>query len=164
MSEDTTTETSEDAPRPRPRRKLMIIAGAVVLTVAAGGGAAFFLGAIPGLGSEANSELDGEHAGVDEVLAFYELPEIVIRLEGGQGPYLKIATVLDLSSPDYLEEVQAVEPRLVDVLQTYLVELDADDIRGSAGVSRVRQELLRRVNDTIPHAARDILFKTLILQ
>jgi flagellar FliL protein len=87
-----------------------------------------------------------------------------VRLEGGEGQYLKLATVLDLRSEEALEAVKSVEPRLLDTLQTYLVELSPDDLRGTAGMYRVRQELLRRVNDTVPGTTMDVLFKTLIVQ
>ena len=40
---------------------------------------------------------DGEPAAVVDTAppVFYDMPEIVIRLDGGQGQYLKLATVLD---------------------------------------------------------------------
>ena len=78
---------------------------------------------------------------------FYDMPEIVIRLDGGQGQYLKLATVLDLEPEHAPDEIKAIEPRLLDMMQTYLIELKPDDIKGTAGMYRVRQELLRRVND-----------------
>jgi flagellar FliL protein len=95
---------------------------------------------------------------------FYDMPEIVIRLDGGQGSYLKLATVLDLAAEHTPDEMKAIEPRLLDVMQTYLIELKPEDIRGTAGMYRVRQELLRRVNDLAPGSTKDILFKTIILQ
>jgi flagellar FliL protein len=49
-------------------------------------------------------------------------------------------------------------------MQTYLIELKPEDIKGTAGMYRMRQELLRRVNDALPGSTRDVLFKTLILQ
>ena len=60
--------------------------------------------------------------------------------------------------------MKAIEPRLLDLMQTYLIELKPDDIKGTAGMYRVRQELLRRVNDLVPGSTKDILFKTIILQ
>ena len=62
------------------------------------------------------------------------------------------------------DQMKAIEPRLLDMMQTYLIELKPDDIKGTAGMYRVRQELLRRVNDVVPGSTKDILFKTIILQ
>jgi flagellar FliL protein len=143
------------------KKLLIIIAAAVILLVGAGGAAyVFLLGGGPA---------DGEHAEEVEVEdlpppVFYDMPEIVIRLDGGQGPYLKLATVLDLASEHSVEEIKAVEPRLLDAMQTYLIELKPDEIKGTAGMYRMRQELLRRINDALPGSTRDVLFKTLILQ
>ena len=72
--------------------------------------------------------------------------------------------VLDLAPEHTPEEIKAIEPRLLDMMQTYLIELKPDDIKGTAGMYRVRQELLRRVNDVVPGSTKDILFKTIILQ
>lgn len=143
------------------KKLLIIIAAAVILLGGAGGATYMFL-----LGGE---PAEGEHA--EEVEAeelpppvFYDMPEIVIRLDGGQGPYLKLATVLDLAAEHTAEEIKAVQPRLLDAMQTYLIELKPEDIKGTAGMYRMRQELLRRINDALPGSTRDVLFKTLILQ
>lgn len=144
------------------RKKLLIIVAAAVILLGGAGGAAymFLLG---------GSAAEGEHAEEAEAEelpppVFYDMPEIVIRLDGGQGPYLKLATVLDLAAEHSAEEIKAVEPRLLDAMQTYLIELKPDDIKGTAGMYRMRQELLRRINDALPGSTRDVLFKTLILQ
>ena len=146
---------------PRSRRKLFIIIGAVLVLVLAGGGAGayMFLGGKSKAGGEPQLAVDDAPPPI-----FYDMPEIVVRLDGGQGQYLKLATVLDLSSDKAPEAIKRVEPRLVDLMQTYLIDLKPDDLKGTAGMYRVRQELLRRINDAVPGSTRDVLFKTLILQ
>ena len=145
---------------PRSKKKLLIIVAAALLLLGGGGG----FGAYMFLGGEAPAE--GEAAEVADAPppVFYDMPEIVIRLDGGQGPYLKLATVLDLAPDHTPDEIKAIEPRLLDMMQTYLIELKPDDIKGTAGMYRVREELLRRVNDVVPGSTKDILFKTIILQ
>jgi flagellar FliL protein len=147
-------------PPKRSKRKLLIILAAALLVLGAGGG----FGAYMFLGGAAPA--DGEPAVVVDTTppVFYDMPEIVIRLDGGQGQYLKLATVLDLAPEHTPDQMKAVEPRLLDMMQTYLIELKPDDIKGTAGMYRVRQELLRRVNDVMPGSTKDILFKTIILQ
>jgi len=151
--------------KPKRGKKLLIIIAAAVLLLGGGGGGAaymFLLGGTPADGEHGEHAETVEEEGPPPV--FYEMPEIVIRLEGGQGKYLKLATVLDLAPDRTPEEIQAVQPRLMDQMQTYLIELKPEDIRGTAGMYRMRQELLRRVNDAVPGSTRDVLFKTLILQ
>jgi flagellar FliL protein len=147
-------------PPKRSKKKLLIIIAAALLVLGAGGG----FGAYMFLGGEGPA--DGETAAVVDTTppVFYDMPEIVIRLDGGQGPYLKLATVLDLAPEHTPDQMKAIEPRLLDMMQTYLIELKPDDIKGTAGMYRVRQELLRRVNDVVPGSTKDILFKTIILQ
>jgi flagellar FliL protein len=164
---DTKTEKGEEAAEAaaKPKRGLLpiIIIVVVTLVVGAGGGFAasmFAGGLLGGHGDEGELALNRQ----PEKPIFFELPEMVVRLEGGEGQYLKLATVLDLRSEEALETVKSVEPRLLDTLQTYLVELSPDDLKGTAGMYRVRQELLRRVNDTVPGTTMDVLFKTLIVQ
>jgi len=144
----------------RSKKKLLIIIAAVLLVLGAGGG----FGAYMFLGGEAPAEGEPAVAVDTTPPVFYDMPEIVIRLDGGQGPYLKLATVLDLAPEHTPDEIKAIEPRLLDMMQTYLIELKPDDIKGTAGMYRVRQELLRRVNDVVPGSTKDILFKTIILQ
>ena len=143
------------------RKKLLITIAAAVLLLGGAGAAAymFLLGGAPSEGHAEAAEAEDLPPPV-----FYDMPEIVIRLDGGQGPYLKLATVLDLAAEHSAEEIKAVEPRLLDMMQTYLIELKPEDIKGTAGMYRMRQELLRRVNDALPGSTRDVLFKTLILQ
>lgn len=150
----------EAAAPPKSRRKLLIIIGAVLaLLLAGGGGAYMFLGGKSKAGGEPELAVDDAPAPI-----FYDMPEIVVRLDGGQGQYLKLATVLDLSSDKAPQAIKRIEPRLVDLMQTYLIDLKPDDLKGTAGMYRVRQELLRRINDAVPGSTRDVLFKTLILQ
>ena len=56
-------------------------------------------------------------------------------------------------------------PRVIDQFQTYLRELRVEDIRGSAGVMRLKEELLRRVNLAVaPTPVHDVLLKEMIVQ
>ena len=57
-------------------------------------------------------------------------------------------------------------PRIEDTFQVYMRELRASDLAGSAGLYRLREELmLRRVNVAIhPARAEAVLFKDVIVQ
>jgi len=58
-----------------------------------------------------------------------------------------------------------MKPRFIDQFQMFLRELDLEDIRGAAGLQRVRQELLTRVNTiTAPIKVRNVLFKEFLVQ
>jgi flagellar FliL protein len=144
------------------KKKLLIIVAAALLVLGAGGGVGAYM--FLGKGEAPAGSEPAEPVADAAPPVFYDMPEIVIRLDGGQGSYLKLATVLDLAPDHTPDEMKAIEPRLLDVMQTYLIELKPEDIRGTAGMYRVRQELLRRVNDLAPGTTKDVLFKTIILQ
>jgi flagellar protein FliL len=56
-------------------------------------------------------------------------------------------------------------PRVVDQFQSYLRELRVDDLHGSAGVLRLKEELLRRINvAAAPYPVKDVLLKEMIVQ
>ena len=79
---------------------------------------------------------------------------------------MKLSVSLELKGGD--EAVKALEPvmpRVVDQFQTYLRELRVEDLSGSAGMFRLKEELLRRVNMAIePVQIQDVLFKEMIVQ
>jgi flagellar FliL protein len=56
-------------------------------------------------------------------------------------------------------------PRLQDMLQTYLREMRPEELRGSAGIYRLREELLGRANVVLaPVRVNDVLFTQLLIQ
>ena len=59
----------------------------------------------------------------------------------------------------------ALMPRMVDQFQAYLRELRLDDLKGSEGVVRLKEELLRRADvAAAPYKVRDVLLKQMIIQ
>ncbi len=53
----------------------------------------------------------------------------------------------------------------MDNFQVYLRELRIEDLKGSAGMYRLREELLTRVNAAIaPAKVHDVLFKEMLVQ
>ena len=103
----------------------------------------------------------------DGVAAFFDLDEMVVNLNtsGRRQSVLKIKVALELASQADLVRVQAVIPRVVDNFQTYLRELRVDDLNGSAGLYRLREELLTRVNVAVqPAKVNAVLFKEMLIQ
>jgi len=99
---------------------------------------------------------------------FYELPEILVNLSD-QGDersrYLKLQVSLELPDRGSRDALEPVLPRVLDLFQVYLRELRPSDLDGSAGIYRLKEELVRRVNFEIhPHRVSDVLFKEIIVQ
>jgi flagellar protein FliL len=98
---------------------------------------------------------------------YYDMPDILVNMNdtGNKSRYLKLSMSLELSSKAQEAKLQAVMPRITDNFQTYLRELRVDDLRGSAGIYRLRQELLARVRTAAdPVVIRDVLFREILVQ
>ena len=69
------------------------------------------------------------------------------------------------SDPKTADQVKPLLPRVEDAFQVFMRELRPSDLDGSAGMYRLKEELLRRVNVTVYPAKVDaVLFKELLLQ
>jgi flagellar FliL protein len=153
------------------KMKLLVGAGTLVVLVLAGG-AYYFLK--PGPSPEKAEEL----AAVQNVqtapanlpakeAAFFDIPDIIVNLQTPDmsQAYLKLSLSLELEKAELKASIEPVLPRVIDQFQSYLRELRVEDVRGSAGVMRLKEELLRRVNLAVaPTPVRDVLLKEMIVQ
>lgn len=139
------------------KKKLLIAAGAAVALLLVGGGSYFVF-------FKKKSEVTVNDAGKPAV--FYDLPEVVVNLGGTDRPlYLKVKIALELPNDKAREQVTPVMPRVLDAFQTYMRELRPSDIEGSAGIFRLKEELLRRVNTAVyPAKVDSVLFKEFVVQ
>src|SRR5439155_15038535 len=100
--------------------------------------------------------------------AFLEVPEVVVNLSStnnGRAQYLKAKIVLEVTDQKIADEIKPVLPRVLDSFQTYLREMRANDLEGSAGLYRVRDELTKRVNLAVaPSRINAVLFKEIVVQ
>jgi flagellar FliL protein len=98
---------------------------------------------------------------------FYNLPEMIVNLNstGRRSNFLKISVSLELEQSGDIAKIESVMPRIVDNFQTYLRELRVEDLRGSSGLFRLREELLSRVSvAAAPAKINDVLFKEMLVQ
>jgi flagellar FliL protein len=140
--------------------KLIIIVVGAVALLAGGGGAAFFM--------FKKKPEPAVAAPVVKPPAFLDLPDTLVNLAnagGERSQYLKVKIVLELPDATMVQQVQPVMPRVMDSFQTYLRELRATDLDGSAGLYRLKEELTRRVNYAIaPNRVNAVLFKEIVVQ
>lgn len=178
VGDDEEGEDGEGKPSSGGKKKLFIIIGVVVLLLIGGGAAAFFTGLLDpllgdpeaadgGADGENKGDGDGEGAAPAGQAVFFDLDEMIVNLNttGRRQALLKIKIALELSSQADMAKVQQVMPRVIDNFQTYLRELRIDDLRGSAGMYRLREELLTRVNIAVqPAKVNAVLFKEMLVQ
>jgi flagellar FliL protein len=151
-------------------RKLQLIVGAGLLVVLGGGGAAYyFLAPAPKTADEAAlASVQTEAPNLPPAQAvFFDIPDIIVNIQTPDAApaYLKLSVSLELDKAEAKAAIEPVLPRIIDQFQTYLRELRVEDIRGSAGVMRLKEELLRRVNLAVaPTPVHDVLLKEMIVQ
>ncbi|MFN7038189.1 MAG: flagellar basal body-associated FliL family protein [Alphaproteobacteria bacterium] len=180
VEEATETPNPDEVPaegQPKPalksKKKFLIIVIIIVLLLIVGGiGAYFFFFKHKKESKEAASTAT-EHTETEqkkEVKAeevFLDLNEFIVNLdsEGKQPSFLKMEVTLQLPNQEVVKKIQAKMPLIQDTFQTYLREIKADDLEGSAGIYRLREELLLRINKVMfPEQITDILFKEFLVQ
>ena len=102
-----------------------------------------------------------------EDVVFFPLEEIIVNLNTGgrKSSFLKIRISLELTNSEDIPRIRDVMPRIMDNFQVYLRELRIEDLKGSAGMYRLREELLSRVNAAAaPAKINDVLFKEMLVQ
>lgn len=142
------------------RKTLLIFGGAAAAVVLLGGaGLYFFL---------SSQQAAPEHAAVVEETFIFNLPPMMVNLNSeGDEPeaFMRVTIALEVASEEVMHEIQPSVAKVIDAFQVYLRELRRSDLEGSAGVYRLKEELLRRVNVAIyPSRVESILFKELLVQ
>ncbi len=158
-------------PAPRKRlsgKKLVLFILLPLVLVGATVGGLVLSGAVELPGALASAPAtDGTPEPNPESLVFFDLPDLLVNLNStGKRPhYLKIQVSLELADAGQVATLQTLAPRIIDNFQVYLRELRISDLQGSAGLVRLREELLRRVNAAVePVKVRDVLFREMLVQ
>lgn len=168
-------DESEESGAVGGKKKLVVIIGAIIALLGVGAGL-YFSGV---LGKKAGEEAEAKLPSVEQATKagkggavaagpiYLELPDFLVNLNtaGTKTSFLKMKVTLELNSQASLLVVETAKPRIVDACVTYLRELRKSDLVGSAGIHRLREELLLRVNKAIePEQVKDILFGEIIVQ
>lgn len=151
----------EGAPPARSKKPLILgAAGLVLLSALGGGGYWYFL----------HPKSDAAEAQkTTKPAAFVDIREMIVNLANepnqDRAKLLKFRVSLEVKDAKLIPEIQPLLPRVEDAFQVFVRELRASDLDGSAGVYRLREELLRRVNIAVHPAKVDaVLFKEIIVQ
>jgi flagellar FliL protein len=157
---------TEEAPAKKGGKGKLIMIAVPVLLLAIGGGL-WFTGILPHmLGMDKHDEKAAE-AAKPVVPTFIDVPEMVANLNSGgrKNSYVKLTARVEVLKTEDVEKVKAAMPRLQDIMQTYLREMRPEELRGSAGTYRLREELLARANVAVaPASVSDVLFTQMLVQ
>jgi flagellar FliL protein len=179
-----TADGAEESPKKGGKKKLVLILIVLLVLVGAGAGL-WFSGLLPfGKSAEpqdshAAAPAEG-HGGAGQAAApasvpsqparppvFFDMPEILTNLNvtGRRATFIRLKAKLELSSEADTAAIQAAMPRLLDLFQTYLREMRPEELRGSQGSYRLREELRNRASlAASPAKVLDVLFVEMIVQ
>ncbi|MCA3256178.1 MAG: flagellar basal body-associated FliL family protein [Alphaproteobacteria bacterium] len=166
MSDTPSPETPEAgaAPAAKPKRKLVLIAGLAVVLLGGGGAGAWF--AFGAGGDEAHAEAEAKAKPEGEP-AYVEVPPMVVNLSSAEGRtrYLKARVTIEAESPEAAEAMKTKMPAINDAFQGLLHGIRPEDVSGSTGLYRLKEEMMVRVTRAAaPERPRDILIQELVLQ
>ena len=145
-------------------KKILLFAVLPAFLLIGGVSGAYFAGAFDSfLGDEAEDAAALAAANV----FFYDLPEMLVNLStsGSDNTYLKISVSLQIEDPTVAPQLDRLVPSIVEDFQLYLRDVPLDDLNGSAGLYRLKEELLVRVIAAVqPLRIKDVLFKEMRVQ
>jgi flagellar FliL protein len=141
-----------------------VLIGLALLLAGGGGGGWWFMKK-----SKEGKEQATEGKAAPKKAAFLDMKDMVINISSGaqaeRQSFIKLRVTLEVADAKTVPEIQPLLPRVEDTFQVYMRELRAADLDGSAGMFRLKEELLRRVNLAVYPAKVDaVLFKELLVQ
>lgn len=147
------TDAAVTEPEPPAKSgKMPLLLGLVLAIAGAGGGyAAVSMGLLPLGGRADNHAPDRDHGEKNEApealpdIAFVPMEPIQITFGPGSAvTHLRFRAELEVAAA-HAVEVESILPRVVDVLNGYLRALDVADLANPASLTRLRAQMLRRI-------------------
>ena len=158
-------EGAEGAPKKKRSLVKTLLFFVLPAVLVLGGAAYFFL--LSGGDEHAEGEAGAQTANAGPPPVFLDLPDMLVNLTGagGERAMLKLAVALELPDQETVAKIEPIMPRVTDNFQVFLRELRVEDLSGSAGMFRLKEELVRRVNLAVaPAVVNDVLFKEMLIQ
>lgn len=102
----------------------------------------------------------------DTVGEMFSLEPFVVNLADPQAKrYLKVTISLELESPEAVERIKRVVPKLRDMVIILLTSLTFEEVMTPEGKVQIRDELLERFNQILrPDRVRNIYFTDFVVQ
>jgi flagellar FliL protein len=98
---------------------------------------------------------------------YYDLPDMLVNLnsENGKPSYIKLRASLELDEDTDTLLLTVLKPRIIDKFIVYMRELRLTDLRASAGLTRLREELRIEINKAVsPVEVKQVLFRNILVQ
>lgn len=140
---DEETDIEGDTPK---KSKMPLILGLVLALLGGGGGFyATWSGMILGSGGDSHDVAEEEVKDPFADIAFVEIDPMIISVDATpERRLLRFRAQLEVPK-NYQDDVTKLLPRVVDVLNSYLRALEVADLEDQAALTRLRAQMLRRV-------------------
>lgn len=162
-TDDDDAEPAGAAPAaPRKGSRKLIVIGLAAIVLLGGAGIAYATGVVEKI---AGGEKPAATAAA--VPGAVDLPEIISNLNAGarRTSFIRLKARLVLANKADQATVLTQLPKVQDLFQTYLRDMRPEELRGSAGTYRLREELMARANIAVaPAQVTEILFIELLVQ
>lgn len=159
---DAVADTAEIAEK---SSKMPLILGLLAALVGGGGGFfAAYSGLILGAESHGGSTVASTETGALPDVAFVPVEPMIVSLSpAANNNHLRFRAQLEVPS-QYASDVETLMPRVVDVLNGYLRALEIRDLESAASMTRLRAQMLRRVQIVAgPNRVNDLLIMEFVL-
>lgn len=147
-----------------PKKSRMGLILGVVLAIVGGGGGYFAVSSGLVLGTAEETEVAIPAPAPLDAVAFVALDPLVVSLGAdASSRYLRFTAQVEVV-PGQEASVEAVKPRIVDVLNGYLRAVEISDLEDPAALLRLRAQMLRRIQIvTGEDRVRDLLIMEFVL-
>jgi len=163
VAEEQDKEAPAEAEKPSGRRRIILLAIPLILASLLAG--LWLTGPLPRWLGLSHTKQQVTQKAPEPI--YIDLPEMVANLNGNprRPSYVKLVARIEVDRPEDAERVRQAIPRLQDLFQTYLREMRPEELRGSAGTYRLREELIARADAAAaPAHVADVLFTQMLIQ
>ena len=152
---------AESEEKPKKKGLKPILFGFVLLLVGGGAGFGVVSAGLLGPGDKSSENVSAK---VTDDVAFVPLEPMIVSVgRGGRQRHLKFQAQLEVA-PQYVANVTAVLPRVVDILNGYLRAVEVSDIEEPAALVKLRAQMLRRVQIVVgEELVSDLLISEFVL-
>ena len=157
------SEVSTEGPAGRSKKPMVMIGGAVAVTVLAAG--LWFSGILGQLTGHSHAARSGVAVAEQPVLV--DLPDMVSNLDTGthRASFIKLHAKIKVIHAADAAAIQSNLPQILDIFQTYLRSTRPDEVRGGEGTYRLREALMNRIDAEIaPAQVADLFFTQILVQ
>ena len=155
------------ATAPKKQSKMPLILG--VLFAVLGGAGGYFAVKMGLIGNHAAAEAPAQEMHGDLLaplapIAFVAFDPLIINMPAESGrQFLRFTAQLEVP-PEHLAEVEAIKPRIIDVLNGYLRAVELTDLEDPTVLMRLRAQMLRRIQVVTGEGrVRDLLIMEFVL-